>query len=648
MSAPLTDVWGGCQTPTTDRPYPNTLLEHLEAEGLLAYGQLKGDDYLTDRDNERLRVLRFIADHPEGTNCAHVTSHVCKGVRPTKCQTSFDDDSDYRFVNRYVHDLANHDPPLVQITDPSGDFRITPTLDLLGLISYGISETAEDNDLIYDKEFCEQLLRSSRGDNWRLTDAQKDILADSFRRYLDRINDYRLAFDVTLDGTTGRSETRRMTKPYATRFNDEGRKKKSFARLHQSLDAMAEHGDTAVFTTFTCWPELQTSLYDAVQEINPAYHNLNQYLKTDPSTKLDTRAEGVPNWRPDLDDAVTGRPRERLEYLKVLEWTDAGYPHLHVLYADPPRRESDGMPWLIDNDELEQKWEDYGMARIVDTYPLVHRDDLKPEGTDDDDLDDAVSDLLPDLDAQANEVSRAARRCIETTVESWYRREHLDGARFNAPSGYVCWFQFGNHDRDDEWVEEQKRYDPNDRDDLIDFEGDPDDPMQKTAGSYIGKYISKTYGALMDSESYEDGEWTHEGEAAPWKIAMYWATGRQFWSISKGLRESIRRDDELDAEVRSAVNSFTRETIVRLSQSYHDDPLGDGFSVPRLKRAAHQIVRETVASVDFLGAFPIWSLPAETATAQPLTDLEHADRDPDSEVLLASTGDRPPPVTEAW
>jgi hypothetical protein len=342
---------------------------------------------------------------------------------------------------------------------------------------------------------------------------------------------------------------------------------------------------------------------------------------------------------------VTGRPRERLEYLKVLEWTNNGYPHLHVLFSDPPARESDGMPWLIDKAELSERWEHYGAGKVVDTYPLVYRDDLRPEGTDDD-LDDALRDLLPGADADASPVEAAISDATGTAVEEWYRREHLDGARFNSREGFVCWYQHGPHAHDEEWVESKTRY--HDEDGLIDMEGD-DSMMQKTAGSYIGKYISKTYGTLLNDDAFdESGEWDHDREAAPWKIAMYWATERQFWSISKGIKDGIRRDDELDPEVRSACNSLTRDTLVRLSQAYHDDPLGDDFSVPRLERAAHQIVRETVASIDFLGAYPVWSLPTRTATAQPLRDLEDADRDPDSEVILYSQGDRPPPSADVW
>jgi hypothetical protein len=378
-------------------------------------------------------------------------------------------------------------------------------------------------------------------------------------------------------------------------------------------------------------------------------------MSSDPSTKSDTRESGVASWRPGLDDAVTGRPRESLEYLKVLEFTENGYPHLHALFADPPRRESDGMPWLMDKAELSHRWEQYGMAKVVDLYPMVYRDDLKPEGTDDDDLDDALVDLLPDLDTQAGEARRAVRRCVDDTLERWYRDEHLRGARFNSPEGFVCWYQFGSHDHTEEWVQERIRFDPDDPYDMIDMKGDDEQPMQKTAGSYIGKYVSATYGKLLDGESFEDSNWSHEGKAAAWKIAMYWASQRQFWSISQGVRDAIRLDDDDDdrdprPEIQSTVRELTRDSVAKAIERVAGEEITglDGEIPTAPKKATETVVRKAHATVDFLGAYPIWNLPTTTLTAQPLSDLEDADRDPDSPVELASRGDRPPPAADAW
>jgi hypothetical protein len=178
--------------------------------------------------------------------------------------------------------------------------------------------------------------------------------------------------------------------------------------------------------------------------------------------------------------------------------------------------------------------------------------------------------------------------------------------------------------------------------------------MQKTAGSYIGKYVSKTYGKLLNDESFEDDEWSHDDdEAAPWKIAMYWATQRQFWSISQGVRDAIRLPEnepepEPDPEVRKAAESFARDTVTRLTEAYCGDPTAGGFETPDLERRAAAAVRQVHASIEFLGAYPIWNLPASTLTAQPLSDLEDADRDPENPVNLASTGDRPPPAADVW
>lgn len=644
-----------------DESQTHTLVDYLEQDDdhdILAHGWTQ-EETLTPRDRDRVRILKFIANHPQGVTHTSITAHCLKGIRPSHCELTTTKDSDHRFVKRFLNDLARHDPELVENHQQAGTHTAVPTLSLIDLISYGVSETV-DKTPIHDREFCKTLLANVRGADMELSRAQKDLLADSFSKYLDRIDDYRLLFDVNLS-RGGKSETRRMTKNYATRFSDQGRLNKSFAKLQQALEHEKEHGDTAVFSTLTTWPRLQDNLLDAIESINPAFHNLTQWLKSDPDTVADTRKTDVPQWRPGLDSsnfhfgasgAVSGRPREQLDYLKVLEFTQKGYPHLHTLFMDPPGRESDGMPWLVDKNELSDRWEQYGMAKVVDLYPLIYRDDLRPEGPRADDRDGGLPDLIPDTDTDLEQLLEdEINDLVADTVTEWYRDEHLDGARFNASTGFVCWYQHGNHSHTDEWIADKTRY--HKQDGLIDMAGDEEQPMQKTAGSYLGKYISKTYGSLMNSESLEKegDEWDHSGDAPPWKLALYWTTERQLWSMSQDLNQEIERDLELPPEVRSTVNWCARDTLLRLT----DRAIPQGGDLPdldldRTESALHEIVRETIATIDFLGAYPIWDLPGHSLNVQNVKDVAAADADPDDSdgVILYTRGDRPPPVAEVW
>ncbi|WP_241432648.1 MULTISPECIES: hypothetical protein [Haloarcula] len=105
---------------------------------------------------------------------------------------------------------------------------------------------------------------------------------------------------------------------------------------------------------------------------------------------------------------MTGRPRDRPDYIKALEFTERGYPHLHVLFFDVLTRDEDVMPWLCDKPEVAVKWADYGQGEIVDVYPLTYLDDL----------------------------------------------DSLD-PEFQSGEGFVGWYRLGDHDHGEDWVRER-------------------------------------------------------------------------------------------------------------------------------------------------------------------------------------------------
>lgn len=86
-----------------------------------------------------------------------------------------------------------------------------------------------------------------------------------------------------------------------------------------------------------------------------------------------------------------------------------------------------------------------------------------------------------------------------------------------------------------------------------------DDSWIMTSGShagasvagYLGKYLSKTFERIADDpdelrDHYQS--WSEGGDWASselWKLALYWATGRQFWSCSHDLKDSSRNFETL-------------------------------------------------------------------------------------------------------
>jgi hypothetical protein len=66
---------------------------------------------------------------------------------------------------------------------------------------------------------------------------------------------------------------------------------------------------------------------------------------------------------------------------------------------------------------------------------------------------------------------------------------------------------------------------------------------ESTAGAYLGRYLSATFGPLLDAtesfEEYEDDREAFSDKAATWKLALYWATNRRFWSCSESITHGL-------------------------------------------------------------------------------------------------------------
>ncbi|WP_336327884.1 hypothetical protein [Halovenus sp. HT40] len=612
-----------CWECQADRCKTSILAGYLSKYDLLASPPLDDLDpdereaELTRRDQDRIRIVKRLSSAPGGLPLKTIVSEVIKGQKPGECERFDGSDSDYQFAYRFCNKLQ--DRGFARKKDSPAGNVFAPTTELLDLISDGIREThhATDENL-YDREFVKQILNSTDS----LTDTQKKHAERSLQSYINRVDDYELLFEtVTYDRTGEQRQT--MTKPYKTRFNDYGRIAKQFSKFHDALEYKLEHADNAVLATLTTDPGTYTDasrpnprpLADQISSINPNFHRLTQYLKSDPSTKLDTRSENVVGWRPDLDDDVTGRPREKLDYIKVLEFSENGYPHLHVLFFDVPTREKDGMPWLIDKQELSAKWSDYGQGQIVDTYPLVKRD-----------LDELDADFAGD-----------------------------------SEQGFVDWYRFGDHDHSDEWIAE--RQDAHDR---IDFD-DHSQQKEATAGAYIGKYLSAVFGGLMEQNGSIDvpDDHRYSDKAATWKLALYWATQKQFWSMSERLENSIKEYDHKrdDPDVATAVRWATLDTITaearpevldqyarRRIESIDDleddveEALGN-IATPNVESTLDEPAEFGVL-INYLGAYPVWNLPTEEISAPELDDT--TTEFGQAHQPLKSTTDRPPPIEEFW
>lgn len=409
----------------------------LEKEGLLLGN---------DRDDDRIRLIRYIVDHPEGAPISQIWRDVFGRSGPVD-----PGDADYQFTRRFYTGNDQY----FDTTDQNGMTVVEFRLCLLDLIREGISQKKGSTD---DRGYC----RNSLARTSSLTDDHKETLADSLQQYVHRIDDYRMLFRVH-DLRSGDSDL--MHKPYLTRFNSAGRIKQQWARYNCALEHARDNCGNAVLATLTTDPKKFPHLLESWEDINENFNRLMSWMDYEPKTKPSSR----PGYRP--------------PYIKILEATEDGKPHLHILFFDVPTR-PDGRPKLIDKQELSDRWDDLGQGQIVDLQGLDYRDDL----------DDAYS--VEEGFISLNESARIDRG--DPLVAP-------DGGSSNGVGG------------------------------------------GQTAGQYLGKYLSAMFGGVMELASGGDFEVTgYDDKAATWKLALYWATNRRMWSLSEDIEENIDLDDEGD------------------------------------------------------------------------------------------------------
>jgi hypothetical protein len=406
------------------------------------------------RDDDRLRLIRYAIDSPEGVPLSKVVRDVFGKTGPVR-----PGDPDYQFARRFY----TENPKYFDTKKQNGMTAVEPRLPLIDLITEGITQK---RDVEPGRQFCRSLLEGVD----TLDGRGKSLLGDSLERYVDRINDYVMLFELE-HMRSGRTE--RFTKPYKTRFNDLGRISKHWARYNDALEHAYDEFDNAVLCTLTTDPKRFDSLMAMIESINDNFNSLMSWLAYEPATNTERR----PGYRP--------------EYLCTLEFTADGKPHLHVLFfdlptnttkqPDPENADHGAMPWLCNKSALSHRWSELGQGRIVDVQPLVYQDDL--------------------------------------------------GDAFQADTGFVAWNgEIPNKNRQE-------------------F------AAQQTAGQYLGKYLSAMFGGVADLAT--DGafhvEGAYEDKAATYKLALYWATNRRMWRISRNIEEAIDPEEtevELPVQIR--------------------------------------------------------------------------------------------------
>jgi hypothetical protein len=295
----------------------------------------------SEHDTKRVKIVEEVLRYPEGIQ------------RPLLLRRAFghtstegkEANTDYQFLTRFLTNHRGYFQFGGGEKEQNRHTGVEPTRDLLDLILQGVRQNIEESGLRGDKEFCRDLLN----DVDRLTPDIQEFLADALVRYVERTRDYCIMFELL----GGQDQSLYYKLPYRTRFNSRERAAKGLARYHDTLTRAAEEYETAVMVTLTTDPSKFDSLGESIEALMDNFNRLNSWMAYNPTT------------------VDTSRPGKRLQYIKVFEFTGGssdstrpGLPHLHVVYFGVDRRE-DGMPYLIDKEELSQKWDDLGQGRIV-------------------------------------------------------------------------------------------------------------------------------------------------------------------------------------------------------------------------------------------------------------------------------------------
>lgn len=412
-------------------------------------------------------------------------------------------DTEFRRVRRFV---SSH-PEFFAVRKESGLVTARPTLELLDLIKRGIiqrpGESPSKGGSGYDgsREFCESLLQSIRWDHGEeelITEKGRDLLEQNLSEYLERINDLRLVL------RSEHADPEYLSLPYKTRFNDRGRISKQHAILGNVLEKAGEWYDHAVLVTLTTDPKLFSSTWEM--------------WCGDPDDSRDTGING--NWNRFMSWlAADSRLADRPDYVKVLEATEKGMPHIHaIVFLDEDQTLSNGMPWLESKNAVSNYWGKY-QGTTVDLKALTYEDDL--------------------------------------------------GDEYDKDEGWVRWNPNGNHggtiDGDGDGHQTAGEY-------LGKYLSAIYGGMRSAAGLEPEPAVATDGGEPVD-ELEDAGK--YEDKAATWKIAMYWATRRKIRTESRDLRQAVEEDheDEEENEEKAELAEQIRTNRYRFVGAYPYDEI---------------------------------------------------------------------------
>jgi len=312
-----------------------------------------------DRGAEKTRIFRYVRNHRDGVPLSKVVRDV------------FDDDAvasagaDYQLARRFVDDCEHIETAVrggltwaMPAVSAFGRLNLSPqyaSRKTAGGRGGGVSSDAssrstgdgavpadcragdDGRDPAYPKGRAQSVLGKQlvlddsdgghdyRGELLRELGTEREVQQDKFK-ILQRIRG---------------SGPEHLLIPYATRFNSTERAADIRDGFRSALSTAADRHDDAVMLTLTTDPARFDSHAEAMDGLTDAKSRFMAWLATDYQL----------GYRP--------------ENLTVLEFTESGVPHLHVVFF--------GRRWLMPQPRLAEKWSDVGQGRVVDIRSATTR-----------------------------------------------------------------------------------------------------------------------------------------------------------------------------------------------------------------------------------------------------------------------------------
>ena len=305
------------------------------------------------RAGDKARLFQYVRHAPEGTPLSKVVADVFGGDGDAG-------DADYQLARRF---FARHSE-FFKI-DRRGDFTwIEPRLGLYERLNLrppyaerktsgrrgdvdrdGVASGVEDGDAggagdgagrMYAKDRVRQYLSH-----------YLSVESDAVRRGLFN------QFTKDVEGTADKWQVFRhnwlndeyLCLPYLTRYNDAGRATDIRMGFETALRLASRRHNGAVVLTLTTDPKAHDGLFDAIQSLSDNKGRLMSWMST----------EYQLGYRP--------------ENLSVLEFTESGIPHYHVVLF--------GVVGDVSASEIKEKWRNYGQGWMVDHSTATNTHDAE-------------------------------------------------------------------------------------------------------------------------------------------------------------------------------------------------------------------------------------------------------------------------------